>query len=53
MLLVASIENLKYLNIIPLRKKIISDKYKNEDERISKEEESIETLQIFGLIENM
>ena len=32
---------------------IICNKCKNEDEKISKEKESIEILKIFGLIENM
>ena len=32
---------------------IISSKCKNEDEKLFKEEESIEILKLFGLIENM
>ena len=36
-----------------LEKKLICSKCKNEDERISKEEESIEILKILGLIENI
>ena len=32
---------------------IICSKYKNEDEKIFKEEEWIEILKIFGLIENI
>ena len=56
-LFVVSIENLKNLNIIHLRKtlalSIICCKCKNEDEKIFKEQESVEVLKILGLIENI
>ena len=32
---------------------IIYNKYKNEDEKLFKEQELIETLKLFGLIENI
>ena len=54
-----SIENLKNLkhNTSWKRKtlvlSIICSKYKNEDEKIFKEEESIEILKILDLIENI
>ena len=57
MLFVVSIENLKKPKIFYLLEKILvlsitSSKWKNEDEKLFKEEESIEIL-IFGLIENI
>ena len=50
-----SIENLKKLKHHTFQKRalvlsIICSKYKNDGENILKEEESIETLKIFGLI---
>ena len=50
-----SIENVKILISIEnvARLSIICSNYGNEDEKISKEEESIETLKILGLIENL
>ena len=52
-----SIENLKTLNNTILKKtlalSVICSKCKNEDQKIFKEEESIETLKIVGLIENI
>ena len=56
MLFVASIENLKnhkYLLEKTLVLSIICSKCENEDEKIFKEEESIEILKILGLIENI
>ena len=56
MLFVASIENLKnhkYLLEKTLVLSIICSKCENEDEKIFKEEESIEILKIFGLINNI
>ena len=56
MLFVASIENLKnhkYLLEKTLVLSIICSKCENEDEKIFKEEESIETLKIFGLVNNI
>ena len=52
-----SIENLKSLKCHTFSKKtlvlsIICSKSKNEDEKIFKEEESIEILKILGLVEN-
>ena len=57
MLFVVSIENLKKPKIFYLLEKILvlsitSSKWKNEDEKLFEEEESIEIL-IFGLIENI
>ena len=57
MLFVVSIENLKKPKIFYLLEKILvlsitSSKWKNEDEKLFKEEESIEIL-IFGIIENI
>ena len=57
MLFVVSIENLKKPKIFYLLEKILvlsitSSTWKNEDEKLFKEEESIEIL-IFGLIENI
>ena len=56
MLFVASIENLKnhkYLLEKTLVLSIICSKCENEDEKIFKEEESIEILKIFGLVNNI
>ena len=46
-------ENSKILYILPLALSIICSKYKNEDEKMLKEGESIEILRILGLIESM
>ena len=56
MLLVVSIENLKNLKYYTFNKKTlvlcrICSKCKNKEEKIFKEEESIEILKILGLIE--
>ena len=51
MLFVLNIRNLK--NVKTLVLSIICSKYKYEDEKISKEEESIEILNILGLINNI
>ena len=51
MLFVLNIKNLK--NVKTLVLSIICSKYKYEDEKISKEEESIEILNILGLINNI
>ena len=55
----ASIENVKNLKCHTFSKKkktlvlcIICSKYKNENEKIFREKESIEILKIIGLIEN-
>ena len=53
-----SIENLKILKHHTFSKKtlvlfIICSECKNEDEKLFKEEESIEILEILGLIENI
>ena len=57
MLFAVSIENLKNLISYFLRKTlalyIVCKKCKNKDEKIFKEEESIEILKIFGLIEKI
>ena len=56
MLFVASIENLKnhkYLLEKTLVLSIICSKCENEDEKIFKEEESIEILKFFGLVNNI
>ena len=54
MLFLVSIEKFKNLNIIHLKKtlvlSIISNKCKNEDEKIFKEKESIQILKILDLI---
>ena len=50
MLFVLNIKNLK--NVKTLVLSIVCSKYKYEDEKISKEEESIEILNILGLINN-
>ena len=55
-LFVVSMENLRKISYIlekTLVLSIICGKCLNEDEKIFKEEESIETLKILGLIENM
>ena len=57
MLFVASIENWKTWNNVPLKKtlalSIISSKCKSQDEKLFKEGGSIEMLKILGLIENI
>ena len=60
MLFVVSIENFKILKYHTFSKKhffllfsIICSKCKNEDEKIFKEEKSIEILKTLGLIENI
>ena len=58
MLFLASIGNLKNLEYHTPKKKpivlsIICCKFENEDEKISKEEESIKTLKFLGLTENI
>ena len=56
-LFVVSIDNLKTLKILNILEEtvlsIICSKCNNEDEKIFKDEESIETLMILGLIENI
>ena len=57
MLFVTSIENLKYIKYITSYKtlvlSIICGKCINEDEKVFKEEKSIEILKILGVIRNM
>ena len=57
MLFVTSIENLKYIKYRTSCKtlvlSIICGKYINEDEKVFKEEKSIEILKILGVIRNM
>ena len=57
MLFVTSIENLKYIKYRTSCKtlvlSIICGKYINEDEKVFKEEKSIEILKILGVISNM
>ena len=53
MLFAASIENLKNLKYHASVLSIICSKFKNEDEKVFKESESVEILKIPGLIENI
>ena len=50
MVSIANLKNLKYHTLVL---SIICSKYKNDDKKIFKEEESIEILKILGLTENI